>query len=59
MCEKAWSFELEGSRGRPKLDWKTPTLQHCKVSVKFLDANDRAKWKYCAKSWFQGKSISP
>ena len=52
--KQAWSFELEGSRGRgrPKLDWKTMMEKDCcKVGVKFLDAKDRAKWRCCAKSW--------
>ena len=37
--KKAWSFELEGSRGkgRPKLDWKTMMEKECcKVILKFL-----------------------
>ena len=53
--KQAWSFELEGSRarGRPKLDWKTIMMEKecCRVGVKFLDANDRAKWRCCTKSW--------
>ena len=53
--KQAWSFELEGSRarGRPKLDWKTIMMEKecCRVGVKFLDANNRAKWRCCTKSW--------
>ena len=52
--KQAWSFELEGSRGRGrlKLDWKTMIEKECcKVGVQFLDAKDRAKLRCWAKSW--------
>ena len=52
--KQAWSFELERSRGRgrPTSDVKTMMEKECcKVGVQFLDAKDRAQWRFCAKSW--------
>ena len=39
--KQAWNFEMEGSRGRPKLRWKRLIEKECrKVGVNFEDAND-------------------